>query len=841
MHKLAIAVLAFDLLLAIVARTEAVANSSTCTSLPYGNQKVLAFDGSLNIVKLSPDKSWLAMGGDNKELISILHGNETKLSLSSEISTLAFSSDSKLLAVGTNGGVVSLLNQNLKKIYTYKNWEKVTTIRFFKNVLVSGGVDGRVVITRFPNKKQKIISLDGVIKSLALNSNEDKIIAGTADGRVVLIDLQDRNKTKVILQRAFDINSVDINGDLVAVGGNEKFSILRNLQTNQQNLIQHNNDVTYVQFSPDGKKLITASADHILKITNVSKPTESRLITHDFSVSAIAFEQNSNLLVVGYTDGLIKIINLNTGSIYNEIKLRNQINSLDITAKAKQIIAASSDNTLHTVDNSTICQEQLDTTNKCFLEDSFLTSTLLYEALVQKGISSKHCEKTTSTELIKKSEEYLQSLIIRNPSQTTLQDWVTLGPISKYISQLDEHTRVKYHEHVAQTLADHAAARQFKGIFLSKLVKLAYRATRHFFGEGKDFYTDLSYRRNFKQIEPIVFGLYPINNNPESITPYGFYAQSLPPIALPSQLSNTKTKEIFSGKYFWTQVKKSFTASMNISALDKNLVIAEGSSPDYEAMLRDKKLTGLVVTGVSLDSANDVIESYESYFKAQGFKFSLFNEEIDLENFLLEQTANGALDYFIKEAHSDGDDRNLFQMDRIASVLVGKKTNNNGIEEIVYLAKPYSGKDRETIMLSNVVFGEAIRARERIGAIPIIYLNTSCWSASKAVHEIEATHSPLLINIPTLTSAETFNGNKADNSLKILLDGIRSFQSYEEIRHALMANSDYASGVSNIYIFPDDEDYRQNIKSALNILLKTDLQIVDETGQTYNPDAFHID
>ena len=76
-----------------------------------------------------------------------------------------------------------------------------------------------------------------------------------------------------------------------------------------------------------------------------------------------------------------------------------------------------------------------------------------------------------------------------------------------------------------------------------------------------------------------------------------------------------------------------------------------------------KKMTGLVIVGSSLRSfSRTLLENYVSYFEREGFYFSSLDVE-DFETFFKDSISSCELDYFLKESHSDGDERNVFRFD----------------------------------------------------------------------------------------------------------------------------------------------------------------------------------
>ncbi len=244
------------------------------------------------------------------------------------------------------------------------------------------------------------------------------------------------------------------------------------------------------------------------------------------------------------------------------------------------------------------------------------------------------------------------------------------------------------------------------------------------------------------------------------------------------------------------------------------------------------------MTGTSLGSSQtaSTMNEYLAYYEKEGFEFSKDQKKDQKEisnvtEFLKQQVESGELKYLIKEAHSDGDDKNLFRMSTKANLLVG--VNRKTIEKI-YLAFP-SPADNNSTLLSNQEFGQWIREKEKKGGGQIVYFNTSCGSKLKAIHEIEATQSPLLLNIPTMNTTETFTTSD-ESAERLLFTAFRNGKNYDEMRAELSKNEKYKNDSGNGFIFPDESRYKNHITQVLATPLKMDVHVTTADGSPYQFD-----
>lgn len=72
----------------------------------------------------------------------------------------------------------------------------------------------------------------------------------------------------------------------------------------------HRNEVTTIEFSPDGKHFISGDEDGIIKIWNVeTRNCKTTLKAHDARINALAFSPDGKTFYSGADEHVIKIWN----------------------------------------------------------------------------------------------------------------------------------------------------------------------------------------------------------------------------------------------------------------------------------------------------------------------------------------------------------------------------------------------------------------------------------------------------------------------------------------------------------------------------------------------------
>ncbi len=275
-------------------------------------------------------------------------------------------------------------------------------------------------------------------------------------------------------------------------------------------------------------------------------------------------------------------------------------------------------------------------------------------------------------------------------------------------------------------------------------------------------------------------------------------------------------------------VPESFTGKLVVNYMKRQKLVPEEREFQIKASQNaaDKSLTGLVMFGKDLGDEEYIYDEYTAYFKDRGYKFTPETDLADVKSFATDLIKSDKLDYFVKEAHSDGDEKNMFQFFNAVKMVHGKKTKGNLVQD-VYLTRPMPKPGEKGILWPNAEFGAAVKAR----TLPFTYLNTSCWSVGKAPFEIEQAGSTRFFNIASTTMVDTFY-NLEDSIVYQLLNGLFDGKGFDQTRGInLVKNAQNKAGTDNIFIFPGQDEYTEQVESKLGIPVNVDLKVFDSNGK----------
>src|SRR5919199_1244106 len=113
-------------------------------------------------------------------------------------------------------------------------------------------------------------------------------------------------------------------------------------------LIGHSSYVNYVILTPDGNKLVSASADNTIKIWDFSTGKELLTLTgHSSAVKPLAITPDGKKLVSASADNVIKIWDFSTGKEIQTLDGHSSsVNSLVISPDGQKLVSASADSTI---------------------------------------------------------------------------------------------------------------------------------------------------------------------------------------------------------------------------------------------------------------------------------------------------------------------------------------------------------------------------------------------------------------------------------------------------------------------------------------------------------------
>lgn len=423
-------------------------------------------------------------------------------------------------------------------------------------------------------------------------------------------------------------------------------------------------------------------------------------------------------------------------------------------------------------------------------------------------------------------------------STTSFTDWKTLKPLTPILSKhLTDEKAADYTRSAAFSVA--RLAKDYHSVDPMKFVKIGKQALIPIFGrETPKVLTDIDLVRNGREIKPFILATHPIqgqridSGNDGGAALYGIYLVQKDAVTFEEGAPKRHEVE-------WEFLGKKFKAKLEGSAVNIVEIVPNEPGPRQEELWKNKTLTGLFAVGSAMGHGNGsdaegILSDVKSYLISEGFKAKAkLKQSDDLKKFIASKIKDGTLSWFVKDEHSDGDNINLFRINKKGQIETLEKTLPDGRQERVFLLHPAAPGGDKPEAIPSAEVGKWMAERTKRGGGQLIYLNTSCSSAhSKAPSEIGAIGNPSWVEIPGSVYMGIFE-NLEDNSIRWAIDGIRKGKTWAQIKaDTLHYNPDAASGSKDVLLFPDEAEYREMFGTNTHTV-KLKAEVVDEKGKPF--------
>ncbi|BBE08826.1 Myosin heavy-chain kinase [Mycoavidus cysteinexigens] len=333
----------------------------------FGELPSLEMDEGVYDCRYSCNKDWLAVSTSNKVHLYQTQTLEIKKACVGKFRSIDFSSDSQVLALGSEDNKVILWHWDEEpggqKEELVGHEDGVLSINFSKNnkYLASGGKDGQVNLwdLKEPKILYKLEKFMGRVNSVSFSQNNELLASGRSDGVVKIWKLEEEEVSILYNLKGHDdwgVNCVKFsrNNDFLASGGSDKKVKLWKVKDGNEfyTFEGHNGRITSIDFSKDDKILASGSADKTVKLWSI----ENGSILHTFEghsswVSSVNFstdEQTSSsqseVLASGSYDGTVRFWKVQHGEMPHVLTRQGSwVSSANLSSDGEYLSSGSED------------------------------------------------------------------------------------------------------------------------------------------------------------------------------------------------------------------------------------------------------------------------------------------------------------------------------------------------------------------------------------------------------------------------------------------------------------------------------------------------------------------
>lgn len=304
---------------------------------------IILRENIVSAISFSPDNTKFAVGGyDNRATIfdTATAKEITTFQCDSWITTLTFSPDSTKLAVAGGGGkatIYNVLSKNVVRVFQRTSHVSSLAFSYDGAKLAVGGADNMAVVYSVESGRLlHTFRRSAPVNTLAFSYTGNKLVVGGNDNQAILYNL---TKQVHIFHRGDSIRAVDIIVDdsKLAVAGNDRKVIIYDFLTGEElHILDHDDEVWSIAFSPDGSKII-AGCDGKIVIHDVISGMELQSLQCEGPVWAVSFSSDGKKIAFGGHDNKVLIFDIVAPDerIYDvvsaEATILHEVSPLDIS------------------------------------------------------------------------------------------------------------------------------------------------------------------------------------------------------------------------------------------------------------------------------------------------------------------------------------------------------------------------------------------------------------------------------------------------------------------------------------------------------------------------------
>ncbi|TNE60161.1 MAG: hypothetical protein EP344_07865 [Bacteroidetes bacterium] len=313
--------------------------------------------GEVTAVAVSPDGKYILTGsGDNTAKLWDLDGREIQSFTAHEfvVSAVAFSPDGQSVLTGSYDGTARLWNLSGGKPKIFKGHTNyVTAVAFSPDgqSILTGSYDGTAVLWSLSGSVRQTFNLTSRVLAVAFSPKGDLVLTGEDNGLVKCWQLN--GNTEQVFKHTGAVKSVAFSPDgrFVLTGCLDGKVKVWNLSGSTEQTLKRLGAIHAVAYSPAGQYFVTGCFDDgVAEVRTVSGQVQKTYKGHEFGINAAVFTPDGKYVLTGSADGTARLWDLNGKTVQVFDKHSSEITAIACSTDGHFLLSGSTNGTIKLAD-----------------------------------------------------------------------------------------------------------------------------------------------------------------------------------------------------------------------------------------------------------------------------------------------------------------------------------------------------------------------------------------------------------------------------------------------------------------------------------------------------------
>jgi WD40 repeat protein len=211
-------------------------------------------------------------------------------------------------------------------------------------LVASGGADGKVLVWRSRGGLVRTIEHGARVTAVVFTADGARVLSAGENGLAHLWRVRDGRKLASVAHGApVHAAALSAAGRWIVTAGGTTARIWSSRGA-PRHVLRHDGAVTSLALTPDGRRLVTGSADEAARLWNVTTGDELRVFRgHTGAVVAVAFSANGSRVATASADSTARVWNMSSSSPHTLEGHTEALTSVRFSPDGRRVVTASID------------------------------------------------------------------------------------------------------------------------------------------------------------------------------------------------------------------------------------------------------------------------------------------------------------------------------------------------------------------------------------------------------------------------------------------------------------------------------------------------------------------